>query len=188
MVDGWAMQPFMGTTSWAAFTSTSGGEVMVMGDLTLAEDEVNPVMSVALENGLEVTALHNHFFFDRPRVMFMHIGGHGDIERMATAVRKAIDRVAEIRAASAKPAAGFGGQTVPSQSSISAAPIEQALGAKAQVSNGMVKVTIGRKAKEHGHTIGAQMGVNTWAAFAARTTTRSWTAISPCWSRRCEAC
>jgi hypothetical protein len=115
------------------------------------------MMSVALENGLEVTALHNHFFFDRPRVMFMHVGGHGDKERMATAVRKAIDRVAEIRAENAKPAVGFGGQ---------AAPIEQALGAKPQGSNGMVKVTIGRKAKEHGHTIGAQMGVNTWAAFA----------------------
>jgi hypothetical protein len=87
---------------------------MVMGDMTLAEDEVNPVMSGALENGLEVTALHNHFFFHRPRVMFMHVGGHADIERMATAVRKAIDRVAEIRAANAKPAVGLAARRRPS--------------------------------------------------------------------------
>jgi hypothetical protein len=66
------MHPFMGLTSWAAFTPHSQSELMVMGDLVLFEDEVNPVMSVALDNGLEVTALHNHFYFDTPRVMFMH--------------------------------------------------------------------------------------------------------------------
>src|SRR5882672_554885 len=84
-VDGWAkMPPFMGLTSWAAFVpgEKPGVEAMVMGDLVLFEDEVNAVMSAALDNGLEVTALHNHFFFDKPRVLFMHIGGEGTLEQL----------------------------------------------------------------------------------------------------------
>src|SRR5881296_3741691 len=74
VVDGWTMPPFMGLGTWAAFTETKDG-AMMMGDTVLFEDEVNPVMSVALENGLDVTALHNHFFFEQPRVFFMHISG-----------------------------------------------------------------------------------------------------------------
>lgn len=165
VVDGWRMQPFMGLTSWVAFTS-SGSSVMAMGDLTLAEDEVNPVMSVALDNGLEVTALHNHFFFDRPRIMFMHVGGHGELEQVAGAVRKAIDQVRAVRQQNPTPASGFPGGQPPVKSSISPAAVENALGTKGQASNGMFKVTIGRIAKAHGAEIGTQMGVNTWAAFA----------------------
>jgi len=78
-----------------------------MGDLVLFEDEVNPVMSAALNNGLEVVALHNHFFFDSPRVMFMHIGGSGAAEKLAAAVRRAVDKVKEIRSANPQPAARF---------------------------------------------------------------------------------
>src|SRR6266567_9580243 len=70
VVDGWKMPPFMGLGTWAAFTETKNGAI-VMGDTVLFEDEVNPVMSVALDNGLSVTALHNHFFFDTPKVYFM---------------------------------------------------------------------------------------------------------------------
>src|SRR5512143_1866670 len=69
------LTPPMGLTSWAAF-KRAGTHTMVMGDMVLLEDQVNPVMSVALENGLEVTALHNHFFWETPKVMFMHIGGN----------------------------------------------------------------------------------------------------------------
>src|SRR5262245_45396353 len=71
------MSPPLGLTSWAA-CQKAGAQAMVMGDLVLLEDQVNPVMSVALDNGLTVTALHNHFFWDSPKVMFMHIGGMGD--------------------------------------------------------------------------------------------------------------
>ena len=108
-VEGRGMHPFLGLTSWAAFTPHSQTELMVMGDLVLFEDEVNPVMSAALDNGLEVTALHNHFFFDSPRVMFMHIGGSGTAERLATAVARAMDKVKEIRKASPQPAGKFSG-------------------------------------------------------------------------------
>ena len=71
------LAPFMGLTSWATFTPGTKDNIMVMGDMVLFEDEVNPAMSAALDNGLEVTALHNHFFFDEPKVYFMHIGGGG---------------------------------------------------------------------------------------------------------------
>src|SRR3954453_5062799 len=72
-VDKWEMPPFMGLTSWASFVPGVKGEAMVMGDLVLIQEKVNPAMSAALENGLQVTALHNHFFYDEPKVYFMHI-------------------------------------------------------------------------------------------------------------------
>src|SRR5260370_22994422 len=81
------MTPPMGLTSWAAF-KCDGNRTMVMGDMVLTEDQVNPAMSTALDSGLEVTALHNHFFWDSPKVMFMHIGGMGDEAKLATAVGK----------------------------------------------------------------------------------------------------
>ena len=165
-VDGWTMQPFMGITSWAAFTSAPDGQVIVMGDLTLFEDEVNPVMTALLGNGLEITALHNHFFFDNPRVLFMHIGGHGSVEELATGVRKALDTAQKIRSAAPAPANTFGGPPIPAQSTITAAPLEAVLGAKGQANSGMMKFTFGRAAQMHGATVGNQMGVNTWAAFA----------------------
>ena len=86
-VDGWAMPPFMGLTSWAAFTPAHDGQTMMMGDTVVFEDEVNAAMSAALDAGLEVTALHNHFFFDAPKVYFMHIGGTGKRGRAAERAR-----------------------------------------------------------------------------------------------------
>ena len=99
-----------------------------MGDLVLFEDEVNPVMSTALESGLEVTALHNHFFYDDPKVYFMHIGGGGSLETLAKAVRKTQDKIKQIRSASPQPAKGFAGAPVPSESSIDGKAIEQIFG------------------------------------------------------------
>ena len=87
MVDGWTMPPFMGLGTWAAFTATRN-DAMVMGDTVLFEDEVSAAMSAALDNGLNVTALHNHFFFDRPKVYFMHIEGEGTADKLAGAVEK----------------------------------------------------------------------------------------------------
>src|SRR5437588_12456580 len=83
VVDGWKMPPFMGLGTWAAFTKGAHTEAMVMGDTVLFEDEVNSAMSVALDNGLSVTALHNHFFFDKPKVYFMHIEGEGGVDQLA---------------------------------------------------------------------------------------------------------
>src|SRR6184192_538193 len=93
VVDGWTMPPFMGIGTWAAFTKGAHTEAMVMGDTVLFEDEVNAAMSAALDDGLSVTALHNHFFFDRPKVYFMHIEGEGGVDQLAGAVRKVYDKI-----------------------------------------------------------------------------------------------
>lgn len=165
-VDDWKMPPFMGLTSWAAFTPAHDGMTMMMGDTVLFEDEVNPVMSVALANGLEVTALHNHFFFDEPKVYFMHIGGTGDAAALAAAVKKIYGKVAEIRAAHPEPQGDLEGGRVGSPNSISGAPLEKILGHHGQTKDGMFKVVIGRTAAMHDTSVGNEMGVNTWAAFA----------------------
>jgi hypothetical protein len=162
-VDQWSMPPFMGLGSWAAFTPAHGG-AMMMGDTVLFEDEVNPVMSAAFDAGLEVTALHNHFFFDEPKVFFMHIGGTGDPKALAAGVKKVYDKVAEIRAAHPTPVKEFPGK-IDSPSSITAAPLEEALGTKGQSNQGMFKVVIGRTGSMHGASVGKEMGINTWAAF-----------------------
>jgi hypothetical protein len=168
-VDGVRMPPFMGLTSWAAFAPGMGEEAMVMGDLVLFQDEVNPAMSAAFENGLAVTALHNHFFFDDPKVYFMHIGGEGATEKLATGVRRVLDRVKEIRAANPQPAKTFGQKALPEKSTLTAAPLATALGEQAgkpAEKDGMVKFTIGRTTKMPcGCPVGKEMGVNTWAAF-----------------------
>lgn len=160
------MSPFLGFSSWAAFTSGAHGGLMVMGDVVLLEDEVNPAMSAALDAGLEVTALHNHFFYESPRVMYMHIGGSGAAEQLAPAVKNVLDAVKGVRLAAPTPAARFRGDPVPEKSTITAGTIDAILGVKGESNNGMYKATIGRTASMHGTKVGKQMGVNTWAAFA----------------------
>ena len=164
-VDGVRLAPFQGLTTWAAF-ARSGDKTIVMGDMTLAEDEVSPAMSAALDNGLEVTALHNHFSFDHPPILFMHIGGTGTTERLATGVRKTLDAVKEVRARAATPGEGFGGAAIPATSTLDPKSLEAILGGTAQAKDGMVKFVFGRTTSMHGSTMGAAMGVNTWAAFA----------------------
>jgi hypothetical protein len=136
------LTPPSGLTSWAAFTPADAG-VMVMGDIVLTQDQVDPVMGVALDNGLEVTALHNHFLGESPRIMFMHIGGTGPVDSLAAAVGKVF---ASLRSPGA--------------------PIPGALGRTGVLADGVYKVTIGRSTQMHGHTVGNAMGVNTWAAFS----------------------
>jgi hypothetical protein len=159
---GMKMTPPLGLTSWAAFQK-AGDHAMVMGDMVLLEDQVNPVMSVALDNGLTVTALHNHFFWDSPKVIFMHIGGMGDDATLAGAVGKVL--------ATIKDTSGGKGEVPrvelsPAQTSLDPKAIEDVLGVKGQLANGVYKVTIGRTTKMDGHEVGNTMGVNTWAAFA----------------------
>jgi len=166
-VDGWRMPPFMGLTTWAGFVEGKKVETMVAGDLVLFEDEVNPVMTAALEGGLSVTALHNHFFFDDPRVYFMHIGGEGTTEKLAGAVKAALAKQKEIRAANPKPGRAFGPAFAPGTNAINAAPLESSIGQKAQTKDGMAKFVIGRETKMPcGCAMTKEMGVNTWAAFA----------------------
>ena len=155
------MTPPMGLTSWAAFQQV-GTQTMVMGDIVLLEDQVNSVMSAALTNGLEVTALHNHFFWDTPKVMFMHIGGMGTEETLAGAVGKVF---ATIKETSGGKGTVPHAELDPAKTSLDPKSIEEILGVKGQMANGVYKVTIGHATNMHGHDVGNTMGVNTWAAF-----------------------
>jgi len=156
------MTPPLGLTSWAAF-KRAGDQAVVMGDLVLLEDQVNPVMSVALDQGLEVTALHNHFFWDTPKVMFMHIGGMGNEASLATAVGRVFASMSETAGGKGEaPRADID----PARTSLDPKKIEAVLGAKGTLAGGVYKVVIGRTTRMHGHEMAAAMGVNTWAAFA----------------------
>jgi hypothetical protein len=165
-VDGWKMPAFMGLTTWVAFKDGKNAEAMAMGDLVLFQDEVNPVMSVLLDAGIAVTALHNHFFHDVPKVYFLHIEAEGQPDKLAGDVRAALEKVKAIRSNATKPADSFGGG-IPEKSEITSAPLAAALNAKPQEKDGMVKFVIGRKTTMPcGCEVGKEMGINTWAAFA----------------------
>lgn len=160
-VAGVKMTPPMGLTSWAGFQA-AGDQVMVMGDIVLQEDQVNPVMSAALDNGLEVTALHNHFLWDTPKIMFMHIGGMGALETLATGVGKVFAKVQETHAGK-KAAAN---KLDAAKTSLDPKPIETIIGTPVEKTGEVYKVTLGRTTQMNGHSAGKAMGVNTWAVFA----------------------
>lgn len=165
-VDNTSLDPFMGLTSWAAFTPVDENKFMVMGDLVLFQDEVNPVMSSLLNNNLDVTALHNHFFYDTPKIYFMHIGGKDSLSNLANGVKNALEKVKEIRSKNSFPPKGFAGPSISSKNSIDPSNLEKLFGIKGQSKEGMVKFVFGRSVKSDNVTIGSDMGVNTWAAFA----------------------
>jgi hypothetical protein len=158
------MRPFMGLGSWAAFQSSTDG-AMVMGDTVVFEDEVNAAIDAALAGGLEVTALHNHFLFDDPKVYFMHIGGNGCPEKLAQGVKAVWDAVKKVRAANPQPAKRFEGG-VPEYGELDNEKLTQIIGSAGTVEDQVVKVTIGRDAEMHGMKFGGSMGLTTWAAFA----------------------
>ena len=161
-VGGSRLVPDQGLTAWAAFTR-AGDHTMVMGDIVLLENEVNAVMSAALDNGLEVTALHNHFLGDSPKVMFMHIGGMGDEDTLARAVGRVFGKLKEV--ISTKPSMPPA-NVDPAKTSFDPAAIEKIIGTAGVFKNGVHKIVIGRKAKMGEHEVGKEMGINTWAAFA----------------------
>ena len=163
-VDGMPLKPFAGLGSWAAFTPTKHG-AMVMGDTVVFQDEVTPAMDAAFARELEVTGLHNHFFYDEPKVYFMHIGGQGEPEKLAAAVKGVWDAIKKVRADKPQPATRFAG-AVPKEGKIDAVAIEKVLGHKSETQAGVVKVTIGREGSMHGIKVGGSMGLTTWAAFS----------------------
>jgi Domain of Unknown Function (DUF1259) len=135
-----------------------------MGDTVVFQDEVTPAIDAAFAAGLDVTGLHNHFFYDEPKVYFMHVGGRGEPEALASGIKAVWDAVKKVRAASPKPQAGFDGNG-PEADEVPASMVEEVLGHKPQVQDGIVKVTIGREGTMHGVKVGGSMGLTTWAAF-----------------------
>jgi hypothetical protein len=155
--------PF-GFGGWVAMTKGDGGHQVLMGDLVLLQDEVNPVMSALLENGLDVTALHNHFFWDEPRMFYMHVHGHGTPAELAQKLEPALALIGKSTSsstASAAPAAA-------AQNPLNTARLVEIVGTQGEQNGAVYKFTLGRsdlKVVEMGAAINARMGLNTWAAF-----------------------
>jgi Domain of Unknown Function (DUF1259) len=162
---GYALPTPFGFGGWFAMTKGDGGEEVVMGDLVLTQDEVNPVMSALLEHGFEVTALHNHFFWEEPRVFFMHIHGHGKAAELANQIKPAIDLIGHDKPAES------GGQKLVTEKpkpTLDTDRIAKIVGHAGEQTGPVYKITIGRDdldVKEMGAKINARMGLNTWAAF-----------------------
>jgi hypothetical protein len=165
-IDGIATPTGFGFGGWIAMTKGDGGHDVLMGDLVLLEDEVNPVMSALLDNGLEVTALHNHFFFESPRVFYMHVHGHGSAADLAKEVKPALDLIGK---GSPKHVSSVsGGNSTVSGGQLDTAKLAQIIGHQGEQSGQVYKITVGRddlNVKDMGATINARMGLNTWAAF-----------------------
>jgi hypothetical protein len=156
--------PF-GFGGWVAMTKGTGGMNVLMGDLVLTQDEVNPVMSTLLDNGLEVTALHNHFFWDEPRVFYMHVHGHGTPDELARKLKPALDLIGK---GAARPASTTASAPPAPAAKLDTGRIAQIVGAQGEQTGDVYKITIGRddlKLTEMGAPINARMGLNTWAAF-----------------------
>lgn len=165
-IDGIATPTPFGFGGWLAMTKGTGGNDVMMGDLVLLEDEVNPVMSALLENGLEVTALHNHFFFESPRIFFMHVHGHGKAADLAKMAKPAVDLIG--KGSPQHQSTVSGGSSRISGGQIDTAKIAQIVGHEGEQSGQVYKITVGRddlNIREMGAKIDARMGLNTWAAF-----------------------
>jgi len=155
--------PF-GFGGWVAMTKGEGGGQVLMGDLVLLQDEVNPVMSALLDNGFDVTALHNHFFWDEPRMYYMHVHGHGTAAELAQKLKPAIALIGKSTGGSAP---GAPAASVP-QNALNTARLAEVVGAQGEQSGAVYKIMLPRsdlKVVEMGATINARMGLNTWAAF-----------------------
>ncbi len=154
----------LGFGGWIALTKGTGGSDVLMGDLVLTEDEVNPVMSAVLDNGRDVTALHNHFFWEQPRIFYMHVHGSGSAADLARRVKPSIDLID--RAAAGTPPAAAGSAPA---GRLDTAALAKIIGHEGEQSGPVYKITIGRSdidLRAHGAAITARMGLNTWAAFA----------------------
>ena len=162
VVDGVATPTPFGFGGWIALTKGTGGMDVMMGDLVLTEDEVNPVMSALLTNGVDVTALHNHFFFDTPRIYYMHVHGHGSASDLTTKVKPAIALIG------AHPLAATSTSGRAITGTLDSASLAKVIGYDGEQNGAVYKITIGRPditLKEMGAAINSRMGLNTWAAF-----------------------
>jgi hypothetical protein len=156
-----------GFGGWLALTKGDGGHDVMMGDLVLTEDEVNPVLSAILANGLEATALHNHFFWENPRIFYMHVHGHGLAADLATKVKPALELMG--RGTAPPSTAAAPAPATPAAGSLDAAALAKIIGYPGDQNGAVFKITIGRpdiQMREMGAVINARMGLNTWAAFA----------------------
>jgi len=160
------LSPPLGLSSWAAFASNVHHDALLTGQLVLLDDEVNPVLSVVLDNGLEATGLGSLFLFEQPRIMSLNIMGVGDFQTLASSFRKALDQIRKQRSASPQPRGPALGTAKPENNNIDAGPLNAVLSMKGEVRDGVYRAAIGRKALLRGEPIGREMGISTWIAVA----------------------
>jgi Domain of Unknown Function (DUF1259) len=160
-IEGFSTPTPFGFGGWVALTKASDGSDVMMGDLVLLQEEVNPILSALLDNGIDVTALHNHFFWDDPHVYFMHVHGMGKAADLARRVKPALDLIGHVKPEAAAPASAGG-------TALDTAKLAKIAGHEGEQTGPVYKITVGRDdlgMKEHGAVINARMGLNTWAAF-----------------------
>jgi Domain of Unknown Function (DUF1259) len=160
-IQGFSTPTPFGFGGWIALTKATDGSDVMMGDLVLLQDEVNPVLSALLDNGIDVTALHNHFFWDDPHVYYMHVHGMGKAAELARRVKPGLDLIGRVKPEAASPASGGG-------TPLDTAKLAKIAGHEGEQTGAVYKITVGRDdlgMKEHGAAINARMGLNTWAAF-----------------------
>lgn len=160
-VQGRQLKPFMGLTSWVGFQQEMNGaeKFMAMGDLALLEDEVSSAIDSALAHNIHITALHNHFFYEKPKVYFMHIETEGTLMDIAHAINNLLEGIKEKAPQLAR--------ELPIKDAINGKLIEEIIGVNGIAEKGLFKVMIGRTIKtKSGCTIGKNMGINTWAVFS----------------------
>ena len=151
----------LGFGGWVALTKGTDGTDVMMGDLVLTQEEVNPVMSALLGNGIDVTALHNHFFWDDPHVYFMHVHGMGKAADLAKRTKPALDLIGHVQAPTVTPLTTSG-------AALDTEKLAKIVGHAGEQTGPVYKITVGRDdlaMKDHGAAINARMGLNTWAAF-----------------------
>lgn len=162
VVDGFKIIPPMGLGSWAAFTACADS-AMVMGDIIVTETDLAQAQKEVISQGFSITAIHNHFVRNRPNVMYMHIDGSGEIEKLSNSVKAIFDKVKQVRGKDPKE-----GKADSVVNSINIALLDSIIGYKGEMSKGVYKYTIGRpdvSLQEHGIPVSSFMGFNTWAAW-----------------------
>jgi hypothetical protein len=162
VVDSFKIIPPMGLGSWAAFTASPGG-AMVMGDIVVTETDLKQVQAEVIGQGLTVTAIHNHFLRDKPHVMYMHIGGMGSEEKLAQGVKSIFEKVKEVRGHN--PSDGSKDEVT---NTLDTNALDNLLGSKGEMSRGVFKHTIARPdvdLKDHSTSVSSFAGFNTWAAW-----------------------
>jgi hypothetical protein len=160
-VQGFSTPTPFGFGGWIALTKAIDGSDVMMGDLVLLQEEVNPVLSALLDNGIDVTALHNHFFWDDPHVYYMHVHGMGKAAELARRVKPGLDLIGHVKPETVTPASTVG-------PALDTAKLAKIAGHEGEQTGAVYKITVGRDdlgMKEHGAVINARMGLNAWAAF-----------------------
>jgi hypothetical protein len=160
-IQGFSTPTPFGFGGWIALTKGADGSDVMMGDLVLLQEEVNPVLSALLDNGIDVTALHNHFFWDDPHVYYMHVHGMGKAADLARRVKPGLDFIGHVKPEAVSQASTAG-------TPLDTAKLAKIAGREGEQTGAVYKITVGRDdlgMKEHGAVINARMGLNTWAAF-----------------------